>query len=297
LTDFELAWQGYRERTDQALLSRLVAIDSPPSKLHEAMRYSTIGAGKRFRAMLVYACGELAGASLEDLDTPAAAVEMVHAYSLVHDDLPAMDDDDLRRGRPTCHKKFDEHTAILVGDALQSRAFELLASSEWNPVGAESRNRMVVALAKAIGSQGMAGGQSIDMQSTGHLIERNELESMHKLKTGALIEGSAILGALTVNNLNVEVVTRLATFARTIGLAFQIADDVLDFTSTSENLGKTAGADDRMKKSTYISILGLEQAREEADRLSKQAIESISGLGDNTAFLKQLANFVVSRKY
>ena len=222
---------------------------------------------------------------------------MVHAYSLVHDDLPAMDDDDLRRGRPTCHKKFDEHTAILVGDALQSRAFELLASSEWNPVGAESRNRMVVALAKAIGSQGMAGGQFIDMQSTGHFIERNELENMHKLKTGALIEGSAILGALTVNNLNVEVVNRLAAFARTIGLAFQIADDVLDFTSTSENLGKTAGADDRMKKSTYISILGLEQAREEADRLSKEAIESISGLGDNTAFLKQLANFVVSRKY
>ena len=297
MKDFESVWAFYSDRVEAALRARLVADHSPPERLHQAVQYACLGGGKRFRAMLVYAFGELAGATLDILDTPASAVEMVHAYSLVHDDLPGMDDDDLRRGRPTCHIQFDEPTAILVGDALQSRAFEVLASDQWNRVDDKSKMQMVTVLASAIGSQGMAGGQALDMESTGHLIEKITLEQMHKLKTGALIEASAVLGGLSMKRIDDPLLVHFREFAQTIGLAFQIADDILDYTSTNADLGKPVGADERMNKSTYVSILGLDEARASADKLSKQAIESIRGLGDNTDFLAQLADFVVTRKF
>lgn len=294
---FESAWKDYARRTEDALTERLADDGQVPESLHSAMKYACLGGGKRFRAMMVYACGQLAGAKPERLDTPASAIEMVHAYSLIHDDLPAMDDDDLRRGRPTCHIKFDEATAILAGDALQSRAFELLASAGWNPVSDNYRAQMVEALARAIGAQGMAGGQVIDMQSAGINLTVEGLQGMHEMKTGALIEASAVLGGLASESLSSNSILKLSGYARRVGLAFQITDDVLDYISSSEQLGKRAGADQRMNKSTYVSILGLQQARETAENLASQAIEFLDALGDNTAFLKQLAKFVVSRSY
>jgi farnesyl diphosphate synthase len=260
------------------------------------MTYACLGGGKRFRAILVYACGEISGAELDSLDTPAAAVEMVHAYSLAHDDLPAMDDDDLRRGRATCHIEFDEAMAILAGDALQSRALEIVASDHWNPAGPAKRARMVEVLAHAIGSCGMAGGQALDMDATGNSVGFQELVQLHRLKTGALIEASAVLGGLACADADKDLGNQLREYASCIGLAFQVADDILDCTSDSETLGKVAGADHRMMKATYVSTLGLDEARREAARLSDQAIETIRGLGDNREFLEQLARFVVNRK-
>ncbi len=294
---FESVCADYSRRTEEALIKRLADVGQMPESLHSAMKYACLGGGKRFRAMLVYACGEVAGAKPEQLDTPASAIEMVHAYSLVHDDLPAMDDDDLRRGRPTCHIQFDEATAILAGDALQSRAFELLASTTWNPVSDSCRAQMVETLAKAIGAQGMAGGQVIDMQSSGNNLTVDELQRMHGMKTGALIEVSAVLGAMASESASTHSISHLSNYATHVGLAFQIADDVLDHTSSSERLGKRVGADQRMNKSTYVSMLGLQRARETAENLASQAIESLDALGDNTGFLKQLAKFVVSRSY
>ena len=293
--EFESSSKYYSQRTEDALTERLADADQIPKSLHHAMEYACLGGGKRFRAMLVYACGQLAGAKPGQLDTPASAIEMVHAYSLIHDDLPAMDDDDLRRGRPTCHIQFGEAIAILAGDALQSKAFELLASAHWNPVSDGYRAKMVEALARAIGAQGMAGGQVIDMQSSGINLTVERLREMHGMKTGALIEASAVLGVLASESASSRASSQLSDYARRVGLAFQIADDVLDDTYSSEQLGKHTGADQRMNKSTYVSILGLQHARETAENLSSQAIESLDGLGDNTTFLKQLAKFVVSR--
>ncbi len=268
-----------------------------PGRLHQAMVYSCLGGGKRFRAMLVYACGQVAGATMERLDTPACAVEMLHAYSLIHDDLPAMDDDDLRRGRATCHIAFDEALAILAGDALQSRAFEILASGEWNDIAVENRVAMIEQLARGSGSLGMAGGQALDMEATGRAVDYDDLALIHSLKTGSLIESSAIIGCLAAENVSDELLAGIRTYGSCIGLAFQILDDILDATSNSQILGKTSGADQMMDKSTYVSILGLEAARAEASRLSEQAIEAIRGPGKNRAFLEQLANFVVTRSY
>ncbi len=261
------------------------------------MEYACLGGGKRFRAMLVYACGVMTGATLEQLDTPACAVEMVHAYSLVHDDLPAMDNDLLRRGQPTCHIEFDEATAVLAGDALQSRAFEILASPETNILSAGQRCRMLEELSKAIGSTGMAGGQALDMAATDRNLETHELVHLHRLKTGALIEAAAVLGGLAGPESDHRLLGSLREYARSIGLAFQIADDILDCTSDSRTLGKTAGADSRMGKATYVSTLGLEEARTGAADLSRQAIETLDRLGDNAGFLKELARFVIGRNY
>ncbi len=261
------------------------------------MEYACLGGGKRFRATLVYACGVMAKATLDELDTPACAVEMVHAYSLVHDDLPAMDNDVLRRGRPTCHVAFDEATAVLAGDALQSRAFEILASPQTNILSAGQRCRMLEELSKSIGSMGMAGGQALDMEATGRKIENNELMRMHQLKTGALVEAAAVMGGLAGPDSDHRLLDSLREYARSIGLAFQIADDILDWTSDSDTLGKITGADSRMGKATCISTLGLEEARAEAANLSRQAIETLNGLGDNARFLKELAKFAINRNY
>lgn len=299
LSEFESTWREYSQRTETALRAGIAvhsdAAEYSASRLHQAMEYACLGGGKRFRAMLVYACGKIAGATLENLDSPACAVEMVHTYSLVHDDLPAMDDDDLRRGQATCHIAFDEATAVLVGDALQSRAFEILASGQSMDVAPIQRMRMVQELARAIGSLGMAGGQSLDMEATGKVIKIGELGEIHQLKTGALIQAAAIIGGLAAAEVDEDLLGRLGKYASAIGLAFQITDDILDETSSSETLGKSSGADNRMNKSTYVSLLGVDAARSHADRLSRQAIESIQGLGDNRWFLEQLAKFVVTR--
>ena len=297
MQEFESAWNEFRVRCEQALRDRLTPTDTDPLRLHEAMAYACLDGGKRFRAMLVYACGRLCGATLDQLDTPACAVEMVHAYSLIHDDLPAMDDDALRRGRASCHIQFDEATAVLAGDALQSRAFEILSSPQWNPGDAGTRLRMVEELARSIGSLGMAGGQSLDMEATGADAGFEELVRMHRMKTGALISGAARIGALAGKDPKDSVLDAVAGFGDAIGLAFQITDDVLDFTSDSHALGKPGGSDTRSDKSTYVSCLGLEEARIEAEKLCAQAIESIRCLGDNRMLLEQLARFVVDRKF
>ena len=297
MAEFHSAWSHYSQRTEQALKTRLIESSAVPGRLHQAMAYSCLGGGKRFRAMLVYACGQVAGAPMDQLDTPACAVEMVHAYSLIHDDLPAMDDDDLRRGRETCHIAFDEATAILAGDALQSRAFEILASNKWNSIAIDNKMAMIEQLAKAIGSLGMAGGQALDMQATGQSVDYPDLRRIHSLKTGSLIESSAILGGLAADNASDELLASIRTYGSCIGLAFQILDDILDYTSNSQTLGKSSGADQRNNKATYVSILGLDAARVEAARLSEQAGKSIRGPGDDRDFLEQLANFVVTRSY
>ncbi len=301
MSEFEAVWKNYSQRTESALQHRLVETQGSEldtsSTLHQAMAYVLLGGGKRFRAMLVYACGELAGASPDTLDTPACAVEMVHAYSLTHDDLPAMDDDELRRGRPTCHIEYDEATAVLAGDALQSRAFEILASSRWNDIPAQHKSRMIETLSMAIGSLGMAGGQALDMEATGNETGFDELVKIHQLKTGALIKASAIIGGLAAPSVDESLLHSLGEYASAVGLAFQIADDILDHTGDSNTLGKPSGSDARMNKSTYVSLIGLDKARAHANNLSEQAIESIEGLGDNRRFLEQLAQFVVNRSY
>ena len=296
MSEFESRWQEFNQRTVTALKHRL-ASEACANRLLDAMAYSCLGRGKRFRAMLVYACGQMVGATVDHLDTPACAVEMVHAYSLIHDDLPAMDDDDLRRGQPTCHIAFDEATAILAGDALQSRAFEILSSEQWNPINSARRAKMVETLSQAIGLKGMAGGQSLDIEATDRSISYVELTTMHRLKTGALIKASALLGGLACTSVDDELLKQLSSYAQDIGLAFQITDDILDHTSDSATLGKEAGVDDKLNKSTYVSLLGIERAKEEAHNLSLQAIETAKGLGDNSSFLEQLAHFVTNRSF
>ena len=275
------------------------------------MRYACLNGGKRFRAMLVYACGELAGAAAAQLDAPAAAVEMMHAYSLVHDDLPAMDDDDLRRGQPACHIAFDEATAILAGDALQSLALEVLCADRALTVPAERRLRMIETLAGAAGPGGMAGGQMLDMRATAtstaaatdsqgeHSPDGEQLTRIHNLKTGALIRAAARLGGLASARADEELLGALDAYAANVGLAFQIVDDLLDAqaSASGETLGKRGGADRRMQKATYVELLGIDGARTEARNLCQNALETTALLGDNAAFLARLAHFVVNRSF
>ena len=310
MNDFESACKSYRLRIERALAARLPAADTA-GRLGEAMRYACLNGGKRFRAMLVYACGEIAGASADVLDGPAAAVEMVHAYSLVHDDLPAMDDDDLRRGRPTCHLAYDESTAILAGDALHSLAFAVLGAERAPTLPPERRLRMVETLARAAGAQGMAGGQMLDMRATGQTAQSSQsaqppdlahLSHIHRLKTGALIRAAARLGGLASARADDELrqlLARLDEYAANIGLAFQIVDDILDAEAgtSGATLGKRGGADRRMQKTTYIDLLGLDNAKIEARDLSQNAVETAALLGDNGRFLAQLARFVVNRSF
>ena len=282
-------------RTEAALARHLPGADCIPHRLHEAMRYTTLGGGKRVRPLLAFAAGELSGALPEKLEIVACAVELIHAYSLVHDDLPCMDDDVLRRGRPTCHVEYDEPTALLVGDSLQTLAFELLAGQ---PLGAPQQQlEMIALLAHASGSRGMAGGQAIDLASVGKPLEQPELELMHALKTGALIRAAVLLGALAGQPLSGEERSRLDRFAKRAGLLFQVVDDILDCTASTATLGKTAGKDEAADKPTYVALLGLDGARAYAGELRTDALAALSIFGDRASRLTQLADFICHRQF
>lgn len=282
-------------RVETVLAHHLPGPDCIPARLHEAMRYATLSGGKRVRPLLAFAAGELSGAAAEQLDIAACAVELIHAYSLVHDDLPCMDDDVLRRGRPTCHVEFDEATALLVGDSLQTLAFELLASPPAdNPA---HRLEMLGLLAHASGSRGMAGGQAIDLAAVGQALNQPELELMHALKTGALIRAAVLLGALSGQPLAAEERNELDRFAKRAGLLFQVVDDILDCTASTATLGKTAGKDEAAAKPTYVSLLGLEAARAYADELRSEALAALSIFGERASRLTQLADYICHRQF
>ena len=286
----------YRERIERVLEHALQLPDAGSTRLVEAMRYSALGGGKRLRPTLVYTAGVALGAPLEALDDPAAAVELIHVYSLIHDDLPAMDDDDLRRGRPSCHKAFDEATAILAGDALQAVAFDLLAGrADQSPAEAFCRLAMVRLLSAGIGVAGMAGGQAIDLESVGHRLDLAALQRMHRLKTGALIETSLLLGAAAAGVLSGPKWQALHEYGAAIGLAFQIQDDILDVTGTTAEIGKVAGADAAHDKPTYISLMGLDGARAAAEAQRQRALAAIEPLGAAGRDLAALADFVIGR--
>jgi farnesyl diphosphate synthase len=282
-------------RVEAALERSLPQREQAPQRLHEAMRYAVLGGGKRVRPLLAFAAGEATGAPAERVDAVACAVEMIHAYSLVHDDMPCMDDDVLRRGRPTVHVEFDEATALLVGDALQSAAFELLADA---PPGSDRgvQLEMVRRLAQAAGSRGMAGGQAIDLESVGKSLTLPELEFMHILKTGALIRASVTLGA-RCGTPTPAALERLDHYAKLIGLAFQVVDDTLDAAASTATLGKTAGKDAAQGKPTYVTVLGLERARELAEELRREAHEALAGFDERARRLRDLADFVVLRRF
>ncbi|MCW5622781.1 MAG: polyprenyl synthetase family protein [Burkholderiales bacterium] len=285
-----------QEEIEGVLEHLLPGATASPARLHEAMRYAVLGGGKRVRPLLAYAGGEAAGAERSRVARVAAAVEMVHAYSLVHDDLPCMDDDVLRRGRATCHVAYDEATALLVGDALQSLAFQVLVEEPLCERAADQLH-MVLLLAGAIGSRGMAGGQAIDLASTGREVTLPELENMHIRKTGELIRASVLLGARCGCLQHGEALESLDRFAKCAGLAFQVVDDVLDADSDSATLGKTAGKDARQNKSTYVSLLGISQARQFAAELREQALQALNGFGDEANRLRQLIDFIVLRRH
>ena len=285
-----------RDRIEKALHAALPAPGIAPARLHSAMRYAVLGGGKRVRPLLAYGAGELASAQPERVDCAAAAVEMIHAYSLVHDDMPAMDDDALRRGRPAVHVEFDEATALLVGDSLQSLAFQILSQHQLAD-DARRQVEMVELLARASGSRGMAGGQAIDLESTAKTLAVPELEFMHIHKTGALIRASVALGARCGNALSDKQLDQLDHFSKFIGLAFQVVDDVLDTDSSTATLGKTAGKDARNGKPTYVSALGLVRARELAGELRDNALRALDCLPENGGHLRQLADYMVLRKF
>jgi farnesyl diphosphate synthase len=285
-------WSGERARRVESVLERLL----PPSAgsadmLHDAMRYAVLGGGKRARALLAYASGELASADPDVVDCAAAAVELIHGYSLVHDDLPCMDDDVLRRGNPTCHVAFGEAVALLAGDALQSLAFETLATGIPNPAA------QVALLARASGASGMAGGQAIDLESLGKKLALPELERMHALKTGALIRAAIRLGAACGRPLNADENDALDRYASAIGLGFQVVDDVLDVEGTAQSLGKTAGKDAVQRKATYASLMGLAAARERIDALRREARAALSAIGPATRRLLEISDWIAQRKH
>ena len=285
-------WLSSRsERIETALAGLLDSANTTPKRLHEAMRYAAQGGGKRIRPLLVYASGSLGDAQVEVLDAAAVAIECIHAYSLVHDDLPCMDDDDLRRGRPTVHKAYDEATALLVGDALQTRAFEVLANTKCD---ADIRLRMISALAAASGSRGMAGGQAIDLESVGKKLDLAGLKQMHAMKTGALLSCAVELGGIA-SHLSSAQMVQLQNYSVALGLAFQIVDDVLDATADSQTLGKTAGKDAAANKPTYVTLMGLDYAQQQAKELQEAAIASLDIFGVKADALKDLALLVVNR--
>ncbi len=286
----------FAARVERALDERLPRATMPPRRLHEAMRYATLNGGKRLRAALVYAAGLALGVREEVLDAPACAIEIVHAYSLVHDDLPCMDDDDLRRGQPSCHRAYDEGTALLVGDALQTLAFEILSSDPALAVPPARRLEMIAALARAAGSHGMAGGQAMDLAAVGTTLTLPQLEDMHRRKTGALIRAAVRLGVLASGCEDPTRITALDDYARAVGLAFQIADDILDVEGDAAVLGKKPGADAAHGKPTYPAVLGLEAARAQAQEWLAAALESLAPLGDNGGQLAELARFIVERR-
>jgi farnesyl diphosphate synthase len=294
-SDFQ-AWMGeVQARMESALARLLPPAHIAPARLHEAMRYASLEGGKRVRPLLAFAAGELAGAPGGRLELVASAVELIHAYSLVHDDLPCMDNDVLRRGKPTVHVEFDQATALLVGDALQALAFQLLAEQG---LADEPRAQldMLRTLAVAAGSRGMAGGQQIDLESTGKALTLPELEFMHIHKTGALIRAAVTLGA-ACGEIDPKHKAHLDRYAKAIGLAFQVVDDLLDYEGSTGTLGKTAGKDSRQGKPTYVSVLGLARARELAGELRAEALGALEAVGERSRRLAQLADFIVLRKF
>jgi farnesyl diphosphate synthase len=294
-TDFQ-AWMGSVQSRMEGVLARLLpAASVAPARLHEAMRYATLEGGKRVRPLLAFAAGEVSGAATQRLEIAAAAVEMIHAYSLVHDDLPCMDDDVLRRGKPTVHVEYDEATALLVGDALQSLAFQLLSEHRLAD-DPQAQLEMVNMLARAAGSRGMAGGQQIDLEATGKALELPELEFMHIHKTGALIRAAVRLG-FSCGRIAAPEQQKLDRYAKAIGLAFQVVDDVLDYDASTATLGKTAGKDSRQGKPTYVSAMGLARAREHAEALRAEAHAALQPLGARARRLGELADFIVLRKF
>jgi geranylgeranyl pyrophosphate synthase len=287
--------QEYGARADLQLQQRLPGAQIHPARLHQAMRYAVFNGGKRVRPALVYLTGTALEANLDKLDAPACAVELIHAYSLVHDDLPSMDNDDLRRGLPTCHKAFDEATAILAGDALQTLAFQVLSQADG--IGLTQRLAMLETLALAAGSRGMAGGQALDMDAVGKSLNIAELEDMHIHKTGMLIRASVKLGALTQLEADSQVLERLDHYAKCIGLAFQVQDDILDVEGETATLGKTTGHDSALNKPTYPALLGLAAARQMARDLLAQALDALEGFGPGFDPLRWMASYIVSRDY
>lgn len=283
-------------RAESALDARLPAESRMPERLHRAMRYSVLGGGKRLRPLLAYATGRALGLPMDRLDGPACAVEFIHVYSLIHDDLPAMDDDDLRRGKPTCHKAFDEATAILAGDGLQALAFHVLAHDPSIEVPAENRIAMIETLATASGSFGMVGGQAIDLDSVGKALDLPSLENMHIRKTGALIRASVKLAALAKAPVETAGADKLDHYAKCIGLAFQIQDDILDEESDTATLGKTQGKDRDHNKPNYPALLGLSGAKEKARELHAAALESLAGFGSEADLLRDLSRFIIERR-
>jgi len=295
-TDFQ-AWMGDVQARMEAALARLLpAKHMPPSRLHAAMRYATLEGGKRVRPLLAFAAGEVSSADPQRLEVAAAAVELIHAYSLVHDDLPCMDDDVLRRGKPTVHVEYDEATAMLVGDALQSLAFQLICEHRIAD-DAQRQLEMVKVLAAAAGSRGMAGGQQIDLEATGSALSLPELELMHIHKTGALIRAAVMIGVACGKEISAEEKNKLDKFSKAIGLAFQVVDDVLDYDASTATLGKTAGKDSQQGKPTYVSLMGLPRARELAQELRGEAHAALEGLGERGRRLGELADFIVLRKF
>lgn len=289
--------ETWRLRAEKSLDKWLPAENINPTVLHQAMRYSVLSGGKRIRPILVYASGYAVGADEMALDAPASAIEFIHAYSLIHDDLPAMDNDDLRRGKPTCHKAFNEAQAILAGDALQSLAFHTIAHGLPENVPARQKLDIVDTLAVSSGSRGMAGGQAIDLASVGKSLNIAELEDMHVHKTGALIRASVKMGALCQPDIDKALLKKLDHYAKCIGLAFQIQDDILDVTSDTETLGKTQGADIALNKPTYPALLGLDGAREMAAELHQDAHDCLDIFAEKAAPLRWLADYIVKRDY
>jgi farnesyl diphosphate synthase len=282
-------------RIEQVLSRVLPPVDIAPARLHSAMRYAALEGGKRVRPLLAYAAGELAQAQAERVDQVAAATELIHAYSLVHDDLPCMDDDTLRRGKATVHVAFDEATALLVGDSLQSLAFQLLAERTIAEC-AQTQVEMIAILARAAGSRGMAGGQAIDLAAVGQSLTVPALEFMHVHKTGALIRAAILLGAHCGTALGSGQFEHLDRFGKFIGLAFQVIDDVLDADASTATLGKTAGKDQKDRKPTYVTALGLSRARELAAQLRDDALQSLQPLGEAAGRLREIAEYIIARK-
>jgi geranylgeranyl pyrophosphate synthase len=289
--------EAWRVRMEHALAARLPQPHVLPARLHEAMRYSVLGGGKRIRPALLFATARAVGLSEDDVEAAACAIELVHVYSLVHDDLPAMDNDDLRRGRPTCHKAYDDATALLVGDALQPLAFQLLASDPKLPASPAIRLRLIDMLAQAIGTFGMAGGQAIDLAVQGTRLDIGQVEDMHARKTGAVIRASVLMAAECSAPLNADLYAALNNFATAVGLAFQIQDDLLDMTGDVSTLGKATGADSERAKPTHPAIIGIPASQQRVRHLHTQAINALIPFGERAESLRSLAHWLLSRRY
>ena len=289
--------EAWRLRMEGALAARLPASDVIPERLHGAMRYSVLGGGKRIRPALVFATARAVGLTEDDVEAVACAIELVHVYSLVHDDLPAMDDDDMRRGRPTCHKAYDEATALLVGDALQPLAFQLLARDPKLPPSPSIRLQLIDMLAQAIGTFGMAGGQAIDLAVQGMRLDIGQVEDMHARKTGAVIRASVLMAAECAPPLDPKLYAALSRFANAVGLAFQIQDDLLDVTGDASMLGKATGADGERAKPTHPAVIGVSASQQRVQLLHAQAINALAPFGARADTLRSLAHWLLSRQY